>query len=114
MLHYQHDFDFELNLGKPQKIISGIILFDTKLMLAPLSRSVLQSVLSSNSLSALIGTVKAFVWNKAERTKVMTNNAEGIRGNIRINDKGLETVNQFKYLGTMVTDETQNQKFTQG
>ena len=35
----------------------------------------------------------------------MTNNAEGIRGDIRISDKRLETGNQFKYLGVIVTDE---------
>ena len=41
----------------------------------------------------------------AEKTKVMTNNAESIRGDIRINDMRLEIVNQFKYLGATVTDE---------
>ena len=41
----------------------------------------------------------------AEKTKVMTYNAEGIRGDIRINDKRLETVNQLKSLGAIVTDE---------
>ena len=35
----------------------------------------------------------------------MTKNVEGIRGDIRFNDKRLETDNQFKYLGVMVTDE---------
>ena len=44
----------------------------------------------------------------AEKTKVMTSNAEGITGDIRINDKRLETVNQFKYLGTTVTYEGPN------
>ena len=41
----------------------------------------------------------------AEKTKVMKNNPEGIRGDIRINDKQLETVNQFKYLSVIVKDE---------
>ena len=41
----------------------------------------------------------------AEKTKVVTNNAEGIRGDIRINVKRLETVNQFKYFPAIVTDE---------
>ena len=40
-----------------------------------------------------------------EKTKMMTNNAEGIREDIRISDKRLETVNQFKYLGMIVTDK---------
>ena len=35
----------------------------------------------------------------------MTNNAEDIRRDIRMNDKRHETVNQFKYLGAIVTDE---------
>ena len=41
----------------------------------------------------------------AEKKKVITNNTEGIRGDISINNKRLETVNQFKYLGVIVTDE---------
>ena len=51
-------------------------------------------------------TAKAFGMEiNAKKTKVMTNNTEGIRGDIRINDKRLETVNQFKYLGVIVIDE---------
>ena len=38
----------------------------------------------------------------AEKTRVMTNNAEDIRGDIRSNDKRLKTVNQFKYFDAIV------------
>ena len=41
----------------------------------------------------------------AENTKLMTNNTNGISSNIRVNDEKLETVQSFKYLGTIVTDE---------
>ena len=41
----------------------------------------------------------------AEKTKLMTNNTNGISSNIRVNGKKLETVLSFKYLGAIVTDE---------
>ena len=41
----------------------------------------------------------------AAKTKGMTNNAEGTREDIRIEDKKLETVTQFKYFSVTVTDE---------
>ena len=41
----------------------------------------------------------------AEKTKLMTNNANGIRSNIKVNGEKLETVQSFKYLGAIVTDE---------
>ena len=41
----------------------------------------------------------------AEKTKLMTNNTNGISSNIRVNGKKLETVQSFKYLGAMVTDK---------
>ena len=41
----------------------------------------------------------------AEKTKLMTNNTNGISSNIRVNGKKLETVQSFKYLGAIVTDE---------
>ena len=42
----------------------------------------------------------------AEKTKLMTNNTNGISSNITVNgDEKLETVQSFKYLGTIVTDE---------
>ena len=41
----------------------------------------------------------------AEKTKLMTNNSNGINTDIMINDQQLETVHRFKYLGAIVTDE---------
>ena len=41
----------------------------------------------------------------AEKTKLMTNNTNGINSNIRVNGEKLETVQNFKYLGAIVTDE---------
>ena len=41
----------------------------------------------------------------AEKTKLMTNNTNGISSNIRVNGEKLETVHSFKYLGAIVTDE---------
>ena len=41
----------------------------------------------------------------AEKTKLMTNNTNGISSNIRVNDEKLKTVQSFKYLGAIVTDE---------
>ena len=40
-----------------------------------------------------------------EKTKLMTNNTNGISSNIRVNGEKLETVQSFKYLGAIVTDE---------
>ena len=41
----------------------------------------------------------------AEKTKLMTNNTSGISNDIRISGEKVETVNSFKYLGAIVTDE---------
>ena len=41
----------------------------------------------------------------AEKTKLMTSNTNGINSNIRVNGEELETVQSFKYLGAIVTDE---------
>ena len=41
----------------------------------------------------------------AEKTKVMTNNTEGIRRGIRINNKRLDRVIQFNYLVVIIRDE---------
>jgi len=41
----------------------------------------------------------------AEKTKVMTNNANGISTDIIDYSKKLKTVHSFKYLGTIVTDQ---------
>ena len=40
-----------------------------------------------------------------EKTKLMTNNTNGISSSIRVNGEKLETVQSFKYLGAIVTDE---------
>ena len=44
----------------------------------------------------------------AEKTKLMTNNACGIKlinAEIKINRQKLETVTSFKYLGSVINDE---------
>ena len=41
----------------------------------------------------------------AEKTQLMTNNTNGISADITIDNKKLETVHSFKYLGTIVLDE---------
>ena len=41
----------------------------------------------------------------AEKTRLMTNNTNGISSNIRVNGEKLKTVQSFKYLGAIVTDE---------
>ena len=41
----------------------------------------------------------------AEKTKLMTNNTNGISMDIRVGGKKLEAVSRFKYLGAIVTDE---------
>ena len=40
-----------------------------------------------------------------EKTKLMTNNTNGINKMITVNGKKLETVSKFKYLGSVITDE---------
>ena len=41
----------------------------------------------------------------AERTKLMTNNTSGINTVIKVNGQKLETVTNFKYLSSVITDE---------
>ena len=41
----------------------------------------------------------------AEKTKLMTNNTSGINTEIKVNGQKLETVINFKYLGSVITDE---------
>ena len=41
----------------------------------------------------------------AEKTKLMTNNTNGISTDIKVSGEKLATVNSFKYLGAIVTDE---------
>ena len=42
----------------------------------------------------------------AEKTKLMTNNINGINTEIKVNGHKLETVTSFKYLGSVITDES--------
>ena len=44
----------------------------------------------------------------AEKTQLMTNNTNGISTDITIDNKKLETVRSFKYLGAIVSDEGSN------
>ena len=41
----------------------------------------------------------------AEKTKLMTNNTNGINTEIKVNGQKLETVTSFKYLGSVMADE---------
>ena len=41
----------------------------------------------------------------AEKTQLMTNNTNGISTDMTIDNKKLETVRSFKYLGAVVSDE---------
>ena len=41
----------------------------------------------------------------AEKTKLMINNTSGISTEIKVNGQKLETVTNFKYLGSVITDE---------
>ena len=41
----------------------------------------------------------------AEKTRMMKNNSSGINTQIKVNEKKLETVTSFKYLGSVITDE---------
>ena len=42
----------------------------------------------------------------AEKTKLMTNNTSGINTEIKVNGQKLEIVTSFKYLGSVITDES--------
>ena len=46
----------------------------------------------------------------AEKTKLMTHNTKGISLDVRIGGQKLETVQSFKYLGSVVTDEGSKQE----
>lgn len=46
----------------------------------------------------------------AEKTKVMTNNPNGILGNIEVEGQKLEEVGSFKYLGAIISDEGSKQE----
>ena len=41
----------------------------------------------------------------AQKTKLMTNSTSGINTEIKVNGKKLETVPNFKYLGSLINDE---------
>ena len=41
----------------------------------------------------------------AEKTKLMTNNTNGISTDIRVNGEKLDCVNRFKYLRAIIADE---------
>ena len=41
-----------------------------------------------------------------QKTKLMTNNTSGINTEIKVNGQKLETVTSFKYLGSVITDES--------
>ena len=41
----------------------------------------------------------------AEKIKLMTNNTSGIKTDINVNGQKLETVEIFKYLGSVISDE---------
>ena len=42
----------------------------------------------------------------AEKTQLMTNNTSGINTEIKVNGLKLETVTSFKYLGSVITDDS--------
>ena len=44
----------------------------------------------------------------------MTNNTSGINTEIKVNGKKLETVTSFKYLGSVITDEVPNLRYSPG
>ena len=46
----------------------------------------------------------------AEKTKLMTNNTSGINTENKVNGQKLETVTSFRYLGSVITDESTVQK----
>ena len=49
----------------------------------------------------------------AEKTKLMTNSANGIQREIMVKREKLGTVTCFKYLGAIVSDEGINRTFSQ-
>ena len=46
----------------------------------------------------------------AEKTKLMTNNTREISSDVKIGGQNLETVQSFKYLGSVMTDEGSKQE----
>ena len=50
----------------------------------------------------------------AEKTKLMTNSANGIQREIKVKGQKLGSVTSFKYLAAVVSDDGSNQRFSQG
>ena len=46
-----------------------------------------------------------------EKTKLMTNNTQGISTKVKVNGRRLETVTSFRYLGSIITDEGSNRRY---
>lgn len=60
-----------------------------------------------NLMDSLSRVVKAYGMEiNADKTKIMTNNPEGINTDISVDGQVLETVDSFKYLGAIVSDES--------
>ena len=49
-----------------------------------------------------------------EKTKLMTNNTQGISTEVKVNGRRLETVTSFRYLGSIITDEGSNRRYLPG
>ena len=47
----------------------------------------------------------------AEKTKLMTNNTNGISTDVRVNGEKLDCINSFKYLGAIIADEGSKPEF---
>ena len=50
----------------------------------------------------------------AEKSKLMTNNTNGINTEIKVNGQKLEIVTSFKYLGSVITDEGSKLRYSPG
>ena len=50
----------------------------------------------------------------AKKTKLMTNNTSGINTEIKMNGQKLETVTSFKYLGSVISEESSKPEILSG
>ena len=50
----------------------------------------------------------------AKKTKLMTINTSGINTEIKVNGQKLETVTNFKYVGSVITDEFPSLRYFPG
>ena len=66
---------------------------------------VLPPALKPACFSAMISACGYNLEISAEKTKLMTNNTNGINTEIKVNGQKLETVTSCKYLGSVITDE---------